>query len=97
MQIDNYDFVKTCGACPEQYDVFDADGTQVAYVRLRWGCLTVKCPDVGGTEIYSADIGDGLTGSFESDQQRMYHLKEISERIDLLNRAADRYIELGFT
>lgn len=37
-------FVKTCDACPEQYDVFDENGYKVAYVRLRHGWLSVECP-----------------------------------------------------
>lgn len=35
-----YDFVKTCRACPEQYDVYDVN-LKVAYVRMRWGLLRV--------------------------------------------------------
>jgi hypothetical protein len=27
MKIGDYEFVCTCSACPEQYDVFDKDGT----------------------------------------------------------------------
>ena len=33
-----YDFVLTCRACPEQYDVYDVN-LKVAYVRMRWGWL----------------------------------------------------------
>ena len=39
-----YDFVCTCHACPEQYDVYKGDykdGNQVAYIRQRWGHLAV--------------------------------------------------------
>lgn len=39
-----YDFVCTCYACPEQYDVYKGDytnGNKVAYVRKRWGHLAV--------------------------------------------------------
>jgi len=39
-----YDFVCTCHACPEQYDVYKGDyknGNRVAYVRKRWGHLVV--------------------------------------------------------
>jgi hypothetical protein len=69
-------FVKTCDACPEQYDVFDGD-KMVGYVRLRWGHLTVACPDVGGDVVYSANIGDdGWDGCFENEAQRSFHLDE---------------------
>lgn len=69
-------FEQTCIACPEQYDVFDGDKI-VAYIRLRWGHLSVTCPDVHGTDVvYSADIGDsGWDGCFEDEAQRSLHLK----------------------
>lgn len=38
-------FVKTCSACPEQYDVFDSDGNEVGYVRLRHGFFRVASAD----------------------------------------------------
>ena len=34
--INGYRLILTCGACPEQYDVFDGD-RQVGYLRLRHG------------------------------------------------------------
>ena len=82
MVIGNYNFVCTCSACPEQYDVFDKDGNQVCYVRLRWGSLYAEYPDVGGYEIYHASIGDNFGGCFENDQQRQIHLIRIANAID---------------
>lgn len=82
MKIGNYIFRQTCAACPEQYDVFDETGKQVAYIRLRWGGLTASCPDVGCSIVYSADIGDGMTGCFTSAKERAYHLRKIAERIE---------------
>ena len=76
-----YHFVQTCSACPEQYDVFDENGNQVAYVRLRWGCLYAECPDVGGTEVYSAGIGNDA-GCFRSESERKNHLRRIADRIE---------------
>ena len=84
MKLGNYEFKQTCSACPEQYDVFDKEGRQVAYVRLRWGSLYAACPDVGGTIIYSADIGND-DGCFRSDKQRSHHLRNIAERIEWYN------------
>lgn len=81
MQIGDYNFVCTCGACPEQYDVFDKDGCRVGYVRLRRGGLSVECPYCFGVEVYYAGIGDGWAGSFKSDKQRRIHLNRIVERI----------------
>ena len=74
-------FVKTCSACPEQYDVFNIKNEQVGYVRLRWGGLTCECPDYGGEVIYSADVGDGWSGCFESEEQRQEHLENIADAI----------------
>lgn len=50
---------QTCWACPEQYDATH-NGKQTAYLRLRHGHFTVRCPDVGGTLVYeSSPKGDG--------------------------------------
>lgn len=82
MKINEYDFELTCEACPEQYDV-TKDGKQVGYVRLRWGSLGVYYPDCLGNIIYSASIGDnGFIGCFESDEQREFHLTEITKALD---------------
>lgn len=83
MQIGEYEFRQTCGACPEQYDVFDRDGNQVAYVRLRWGCVSAKVPDCSGADIYCDDVGDGMTGCFESDKQRRIYLTRIAHRLTM--------------
>lgn len=82
IEILNYNFIQTTGSCPEQYEVFDKDGDHVCYVRLRWGCLTAEFPDLGGILIYDAKIGDGLTGCFESNEQRIAELKNIANRLD---------------
>ena len=81
MNIKGLYFDCTCGACPEQYDVYDSEGKQVAYVRLRWGILHCNYPDVDGERIYITDIGDGFTGCFESDEQRIKHLNNIADKI----------------
>ena len=82
IEILNYIFMKTTDSCPEQYEVFNKDGDHVCYVRLRWGCLTAEFPDLGGILIYEAKIGDGLTGCFESNEQRIAELKNIANRLD---------------
>lgn len=81
MNIKGLEF-ENCGTfCPEQYDVWDENGNMVGYVRLRWGGLTCEYPDVGGEYIYHASIGDGWTGGFEDDEQRMFHLNAIANKI----------------
>ena len=73
-------FKLTCGACPEQYDVFRGD-EQVAYVRLRFGRLRVDVPDVGGKTIYISDFDEEYKGVFSDEAERVNYLAEISEVI----------------
>lgn len=62
--------VKTCEACPEQYDAFLGERL-VGYLRLRHGYFNVEYPCVGGELLYEADTkGDGM---FDSDE-REFHL-----------------------
>jgi hypothetical protein len=73
-----YDLVMTCGACPEQYDVF-LDGTEVGYLRLRHGRFAASYPGVTGREVYaSATYGDGI---FE-DRERLFQLTKAIQAID---------------
>lgn len=64
-----YEFRCTCLACPEQYDVFK-DGKYVAYIRKRWGHLTVN--PVKDSEIiwdnvlYSETDEDPYSGTIEN-------------------------------
>lgn len=81
MIIKGLDFRCTCSAFPEQYDVFDSNNNIVGYVRLRWGYLRCDYPKCLGEVIYEAFIGDGFTGCFESDEQRMAHLNSIADNI----------------
>lgn len=74
-------FVRTCGACPEQYDVYDGRGSQVGYVRLRWGVLEAEFEECGGPTIYThafTDDGDMFKGAFDSQEEREYHLNQIA-------------------
>jgi hypothetical protein len=73
-------FVLTCGACPEQYDVF-YNGKQVGYVRLRWGTLRVKYPDVGGEEVYATCFSEPMKGCFDNESECMYHLNIAAEKL----------------
>lgn len=70
VMIHGYRLQQTCGACPEQYDVFDDLGQQVAYFRLRHGGFRVDVPDCGGETIYTANPkGDGI---FTRDERVRY-------------------------
>ena len=78
LELEGLIFEQTCSACPEQYDVFDGEN-QIGYVRLRWGHLSASYPDVGGSYVYSAMIGDGgWTGMFTSVSERKEHLTKIA-------------------
>lgn len=73
VEIDGLKLVCTCGACPEQYDVFNANGAQVGYLRLRHGYFRADCPEVGGETVYTAQPkGDGIF----DDDERQYYLTE---------------------
>ena len=68
MEANKIKLVKTCDACPEQYDAFDENGKQVGYLRLRHGYFRVDCPDVGGETVYSAEPeGDGIFMDWERE------------------------------
>jgi hypothetical protein len=72
-ELDGLKLVCTCGACPEQYDVFDATGEKVGYLRLRHGHFRAECPDVFEETVYAATPkGDGI---FET-AERAHYLRE---------------------
>lgn len=70
---EHVEFYMTCGACPEQYDVM-LDDEQIAYVRLRWGRLSVHVPDHGSEEIYSHSFEDGSKGCFVGNEAERFKL-----------------------
>jgi len=80
LYIGGLDFRLTCAACPEQYAVF-LDGVQVAYVRLRHGCLRVDVPDCGGDTIYEHEFDDAWKGIFDSEEERFNYLYKIAKII----------------
>jgi hypothetical protein len=71
-------FELTCSSVPEQYDVFDlATGDQVAYVRLRFGRLTVNRPNEAGSTVYVyrwTHPENRLKGQFASPVERAEQL-----------------------
>ena len=65
MDINGYELKQTCGACPEQYDVFK-NNKQVGYLRLRHGCFTASVPNASGKIVYDAEpLGDGIFAEHE--------------------------------
>ena len=83
MTIMGLNFVKTCPACPEQYDVFDSTGKQVGYVRLRWGRLRCDYPKAGAETIYLSPVTSNtrFIGHFDSEEQRQYYLNLVANSI----------------
>ena len=83
MEIDGLKLIRTCYACPEQYDVLDEDHNVVGYLRLRHGFFRVDYPRCGDETIYEAyPKGDG---SFEYDERKFYlteAIKAIKEKLD---------------
>lgn len=78
VEIDGLKLVCTCGACPEQYSVFGADGKPVGYLRLRHGYFRADVPHAGGETVHeSYPRGDGI---FE-DGERLAHLTEAVKKI----------------
>lgn len=84
--IDDLEFIGTCGACPEQYDVVKniaGDRYQVGYVRLRHSKLRCDFPDVGGGTIFQhAFESDDWKGCFDDEEERIYFLTLIAEVIN---------------
>jgi hypothetical protein len=76
----NLDFFMTCGACPEQYDVFIND-KQVGYVRLRGGALRAAYPDVEADYTYEVYFDNVWKGCFEDDNERDFYLDKIAEHL----------------
>jgi hypothetical protein len=84
MNIKGFSLQMTCGACPEQYDVYLND-KKVAYFRLRYGNFTVDAP-FGGVRVYESNTkGDGI---FEYEERDI----ELGNAIDAV---IQHYIDLG--
>lgn len=71
-EILGYNLVMTCGACPEQYDVFDSYGKQVGYLRLRHGNFRADYPDYGVETVYRHSFDDGWKGIFNDDEREFF-------------------------
>jgi hypothetical protein len=74
-EILGYTLIMSCGACPEQYDVFDSEGKQVGYLRLRHGKFRADYPDCGGETVYRHIFEDSWKGVFK-DEEREFFLTE---------------------
>lgn len=92
--IDGYALIETCGACPEQYDVYSRSGQLCGYLRLRHGIFTADYPKCGGEEVYSAEPrGDGC---FFEEEREKYLTKAIAA-IDKAHKAYWKRLMDGLT
>lgn len=82
MKIKKCELVATCGACPEQYDVFKGK-RQIGYLRLRHGYFYAAYPDHGGEVVYHAyPRGDGCF----QDDERAFYLAEAVKALKKRNK-----------
>jgi hypothetical protein len=80
-------FVKTCDACPEQYEAFDEKGKQVGYLRLRHGHFRVDYPQHAGETIYEANPqGDGI---FDDEERDFFLQQAYNAIVSKLSRTKD--------
>lgn len=81
-EIDGLRLVCTSAACPEQYDVFDASGARVGYLRLRHGTFRADHPDCGGETVYTSRTkGDGTFAEEERDAELKRAVGALRSRI----------------
>lgn len=84
VNISGLQFICTCIAYPEQYNVFDEANQQVGYIRLRNGILEVRGDNHKGETLHEWDsevLEDDeymplqADGFFETQACRDYYLK----------------------
>lgn len=76
LEFHGYRWVQTSIACPEQYDIFDRNGRQVGYFRVRHGVVRVYAPDADGVELLSElSRGDGC---LDNDERREFFDKALT-------------------
>jgi hypothetical protein len=68
-----FKLVKTCGACPEQYDVY-RNGEVVGYLRLRHSYFSARAHGPYGPTVYVTRDFQG-DGAFELDIERDGHIR----------------------
>lgn len=74
--------IRTCGACPEQYDAWYND-TRIGYLRLRHGHFTAEYTDAKGRslEVYSDFTeSDGIFSSEERSHYLAIAARALAER-----------------
>lgn len=71
MNANNLRLVCTCGACPEQFDVYSDKNELIGYIRFRWGHLQCRPQNQNGidfdTIVYAWSCDDGWVGVIPGD------------------------------
>lgn len=80
MKADEIELQQTCSACPEQYDAY-FQGSQVGYLRMRWGHFWVYCPDAGGEIVMAKKVSESEYQGAFNDEDREAWLQKAKEAI----------------
>lgn len=80
MKKEDIKFILTSHACPEQYEAYDKNGKEIAYLRLRSGVFRVDCP-FGGETVYIKFFDDEWKGIFYDEEEREFYLNIAKEKI----------------
>lgn len=75
--------VKTCEACPSQWEIKLEDG-RMMYGRYRWGCLTLSISESETDDIYDAVSGEVILSEDigETGYEGCLSTEEFLERIN---------------
>jgi hypothetical protein len=88
-ELTSFEWVKTCEACPVQFDLYDSKGIKVAYFRFRGGILSVN--NYNGEE-----IGDDVIYLDEHTYNGSYlSQKELDKILETIEQIQDKKIELA--
>ena len=90
--IDGVKFTRTCMACPEQYDVTNARGQEIGYVRLRHGVLNAEYTHGDKEEFVYARRYEDARGRFESDDERKVVLQRIANILKLRQKQEQSHV-----
>lgn len=85
--------VQTCGACPEQYDMY-LDGRNVGYFRLRHGYFRAEYVPTNETVFSGEPKGDGI---FECDERDFWLKSAIKAIIDKDNGIKEMFDGIEYT
>lgn len=81
LKVEGYTLKCICGACPEAYEVFDNDGNQVGYLRLRHGWFRADYPEANGEIVYESNPrGDGVFDEDERMEELTKAVRALAER-----------------